>query len=142
VLPILEVDYVNSKLPSLSAAITVQQLCATMSTLAFPSAADAARRLKEGFAAVRGQTSLEVEQKGKTKVFDPATSVPKDAVVAEGAQTLTIEFALRISPAGSLRPDALLAAVFSHIGIEPPDMVVVRTGLFIEDDEGNWSAPL
>jgi radical SAM-linked protein len=146
-LPVLEIGYVNGKVASLNAAITLQRICATITV---PSAVRdwSPALLEAGFQALRARPVLEVEQKGKTKVFDSATHIPKDAVVHGEGETLSIEFYLRISPDGSLRPDALLQILMREIGVDAlkpsgrPLISLTRTGLFIEDDDKTLRAPL
>jgi radical SAM-linked protein len=145
-LPVIDAGYVNDKAASLNAAITGQEICATMAVPAGSSITPA--RLEAGFAALRARDTLEVEhKKGKTKVFDSATHVPNDVTVTQEGDTLRMAFSLRISPEGSLRPDALLTALLRELQPDSPkdylwEWELVRTGLFIEDKRGKRHRPL
>lgn len=137
ILPVTCVKYVNEKLPSLTASLTITSYRATLAALDIE-----AEQLAKGFQRVRSRETLEVEQRGKTKVFDPSLCIPKDAVVTQQTDSCDIEFTLRISPSGTLRPDALIQAVIDESHATFSHVELVRTGLFIETDEGAWVRPL
>ncbi|MDR1412640.1 MAG: TIGR03936 family radical SAM-associated protein [Actinomycetes bacterium] len=136
-LPISQAAYVNGSLPSLNAAIELQEICARIQ-----SAGGDPRQLEAAFADLRTRERLEVEQKGKTKVFNPTVCIPKDAKAVRKDDTLSLEFCLRISQSGSLRPTALLAALSREMDFGAATWELERTGLFVIDDEGVWVAPL
>ena len=130
VVPIVAAGYIVASEPSLSAALTwadyrAEVFGSTMTAL----------QVEEAFAALRSRETLDVVQKGKAKVFDTARSIPKDAVVSTQSETLVIQFSLRIDPAGSLRPDALVRALFDGASADFSHLRIERTGLFAEDGE-------
>ncbi|MCL2680596.1 MAG: TIGR03936 family radical SAM-associated protein [Coriobacteriia bacterium] len=145
-LPILEVAYVSTKEPSLNAAICAQALCITVEDLAAEGAfanmsADALQeQLQAGLAALRAHDTLEVEHKGTTKVFDSATHVPKDVTVTQAESAFQIQLTLRISQQGSLRPDALLRALWQAAQLSAPCpalLRITRQELFVASGEGD-----
>ncbi|MCL2605792.1 MAG: TIGR03936 family radical SAM-associated protein [Coriobacteriia bacterium] len=145
-LPVLDAAYVGTKEPSLNAAICAQAICATIEDAFADISADAVvQQLQAGLAALQARDTLEVELKDKTKVFDSATHVPKDIDVVTKGSALQIGLTLRISPQGSLRPDALLAALFRAADLPAPDIGSVklqRTALYLDDGEGGLRLPL
>ena len=137
ILPVLRAGYVAAAEPSLSAALTwadyrVEVFGSTIS----------ATQVEEAFAALRSRESLEVVQKGKTKVFDTERNVPKDAVTGTQPSSLNVQFSLRIDPAGSLRPDALIRALYDGVPANFSHLRIERTGIFSEGEEGNLIRPL
>ncbi|MCL2403397.1 MAG: TIGR03936 family radical SAM-associated protein [Coriobacteriia bacterium] len=151
-LPVLDVGYVSTKEPSLNAAIIAQELCVTIEDAPVTMTQEA---LKAGLAALRARDTLEVEHKGKTKVFDSATHVPKDTTVVTKGSTVQMTLMLRISNQGSLRPDVLLSHLWQAANL--PDLTkrhigegsirLDRTALFCEDaskdaEEGALRLPL
>ena len=142
-LPVLDTAYVGLKEPSLNAAITAQEICVTIE-----GAPDVytEQALLAGLAALRACDSLEVEHKsGKTKVFDSATHVPKDARVVIKGSTVQMTLMLRISPQGSLRPDALLTCLWQAANLPAPkrgQLELSRVALYVEDKEGELHLPL
>jgi len=152
-LPVLDVGYVNDKDASLNAAISLQEVCATIESSLVGSEELkelTQQRLQAGLEALCARDTLEVEhKKGKTKVFDSATHVPKDVAVVSREGKVQMTFFLRISPAGSLRPDALLTALMREIdlplladSVVDGRMELRRVNLYIEDEEGIRRLPL
>ena len=149
-LPVLDVGYVYDKEASLNAAITLQEICVTIES---PPDGLTPEAVQAGLAALRSRDTLEVEhKKGTTKVFDSATHVPKDVTVVQKGSALQMLLCLRISPTGSLRPDALLTALMRETGFPTltgghgggggSRIELERTNLFIEDEQGNRRLPL
>jgi len=136
ILPIEQVGYVGNKLPSLTAAITIHAYRAEL--WARDIEID---KVEQGFQSVRNDTSLEVVQKEKKKVFDPALCIPKDAAVTKSEEGCVIDFSLRIAQTGALRPEILLQEVFNRAGRTYSHLELARTGLFIEED-GVWVRPM
>ncbi|MBK5211788.1 MAG: DUF2344 domain-containing protein [Coriobacteriia bacterium] len=136
VLPIERVGYIGNKLPSLTAAITIHAYRAEI--WARDIEID---KVEQSFQSVRKSTSLEVVQKDKKKVFNPALCIPKDAVVTKNEEGCTIDFSLRIDQTGALRPEILLQEVCNRAGQTYSHLELVRTGLFIEED-GVWVRPM
>jgi radical SAM-linked protein len=138
-LPVVDCAYISTKEPSLNAAIKAQDICVT---IVDAPAEMTEQALLAGLANLRATDTLEVEHKGKTKVFDSATHVPKDAVVVIKGSTVQMTLTLRISQSGSLRPDALLTALWSAAHIPAPEMSsleLARTALYVEDENAEGS---
>ena len=92
-------------------------------------------------AKMRTAGELEVEHRGKTKVFDLARSLPKEARASELDGGVVVTLAVRMSPEGSLRPDVLLSHVLHAAGIQGAVAKVTRTDTLTELEEGAWSRP-
>ena len=135
--PITEAGYVASSEPSLSASLTLADYRAVV----VGSTIDAVR-VGEAFTAVRSRDALEVVQKGKTKVFDPPQCIPNDATVEQRGDNVVLTFTLRIGQQGSLRPEALIRAVFEEGSGTFSHLEVVRTDLFSEPENGVRHRPL
>lgn len=129
-LKVLSVGYVNPKEASLTASITILSYCAEV----FAPTIDE-QEIEKSFAYIRNSETLEVVQKDKTKVFNPALCIPNDAQVSRRKDAIEIAFDLRISPSGSLRPEALINAVFEHAHATYSHLTLTRTGLFVEHDQ-------
>ena len=143
-LPVLNVGYVGLREPSLNAAIIAQDICVIIDNEC-ASSVYTEEALKVGLAVLRASDTLEVEHKGKTKVFDSATHVPKDIRVVTKGSTVQMTLTLRISNQGSLRPDALLDALWQAANLPAPkgDSVSLdRIALYSEDEEGSLHLPL
>lgn len=94
-----------------------------------------------GFDAMLSKGELEIEHKGKAKVFDLVRSVPKDVRIEAADGGVVIEVAIRMGPQGSLRPETLVRAALEAAGVSASALRTTRLDLLIEDDEGNWSRP-
>ena len=144
-LPVLQVGYVPAKEPSLNAAIVAHEVCVTIEGAPDSYTATA---LKAGLAALRARDTLEVKHKGKIKVYDSATHVPKDAAVVKTGSSVQMTLTLRISNQGSLRPDALLTSLWQAAGLPAPQDIegasvrLDRVALFVEDESGALIPPL
>jgi len=144
-LPVLQVGYVGTREPSLNAAIAAHEICVTIE-----GAPDAytGEALKAGLAALRARDTLEVKHKGKIKVYDSATHVPKDIKVVTKDSSVQMTLTLRISNQGSLRPDALLINLWQAAGLPAPQDIegasvrLDRMALFFEDEMGALVPPL
>jgi len=123
--------YVAPSEPSLGVALTVATYDVRM---------ERGMPLQEGAQALRTLLetgTMSVDHKGKTKVFDLSRVLPKEPTVRVSEGVPTLEVAVRMGDAGSLRPEAIVGATFG----EKVAPVVTRTGLYIEGTEG-WRAPL
>ncbi len=85
---------------------------------------------------------LAVEHKGKRKVFELASALPKEPVVSTIEGRAVVEMAVRIGEHGSLRPEALVTAALAHAAEDGRVVSVTRTGLLVEADDGSWCDPL
>lgn len=132
-----QASYVPERAPSLTAALTIAKYQVELSGKEIgPTEAQAAiRRLLD-------VGELEVEHKGKKKVFDLARCVPEDARAEMRDGRLAVELTVKMGPQGSLRPEVFLRAALAESGISVPVMRTTRTDLLVEDDKGVWSSPM
>jgi hypothetical protein len=84
---------------------------------------------------------LNVEHKGKTKVFDLARCLPEEMRVSESADGSDIELTVRMGPDGSLRPEALVRAALETASLDASVVRVTRTDTLIEQEGGVWARP-
>lgn len=101
-----------------------------------------AERIQAALDAQRAHGQLVVVQKGKTKVFDLARSLPKEPLAREVDGQVHVQVTVRMGPEGSLRPEVLLRAALEPLGMAGVVTVVTRTDTFIEAEEGVWSRPV
>lgn len=133
----VEARYVADNAPSLTAALTIG-----MYRIDVIGEEITAENVHESLARVLAAGELEVEHKGKHKVFDLSRSVPKDMNVRGRDGDVSIDMAIRMGAQGSLRPEALVRAALRSY---PQDAYLVRTtrlDTLIEDEEGVWSRPV
>ena len=133
----LQVGYVDDRGPSLSAALTIG-----VYRIEIDGEGIEATKVHAGLVHVLQRGQLEVEHKGKTKVFDLSACVPKDARVEAIPTGVAIEFPVRMGPQGSLRPEMLARAALAEADIEATAVRTVRLDTLVEGDEGVWSRPL
>ncbi len=129
--------YVDDRCPSLSAALTIG-----VYRIEIDGEEIDATKVHAGLVRVLQRGQLEVEHKGKTKVFDLGACVPKDARVEAIPTGVAIEFPVRMGPQGSLRPEMLTRAALAEADIEATAVRTVRLDTLVEGDEGVWSRPL
>lgn len=130
-LKVERVGYINPKEASLTASITILSYCARVHALDID-----AKEIEKCFSELRKSDTLEVVQKDKVKVFNPALCIPNDAQVTKEGDSTHISFNLRISPSGSLRPEILLTTVFEQAHAHYSHLTLTRTGLYSESEEG------
>jgi radical SAM-linked protein len=81
--------------------------------------------------------TLDIDHKGKHKVFDLAEVLPKEPEVSSDGDAVTVRFTIRMGERGSLRPDTVIAAALGR----PAVVKATRVDLFAEREEG-WLRPL
>lgn len=123
--------YVSQAERSLAAVLTVALY--DVEVEGGPSEEDIARAL----ATLRQGGSFTTEHKGKNKVFDLATALPKEPEVVSHEGIARVRIAVRMGDHGSLRPDVFVGAAVGAAA----RLTVTRTDLLIED-EGVWRRPL
>ncbi|HZL05297.1 MAG TPA: TIGR03936 family radical SAM-associated protein, partial [Coriobacteriia bacterium] len=104
-----EARYVNDKEPSLSAVLTL-----AVYDVAVEGGSDLEGSLKSSLASVVADGSLAVEHKGKTKVFEFASTLLKEPDVHSSAGRVVITVSVRIGERGSLRPEAFVNAALAR----------------------------
>lgn len=129
--------YVSAGLPSLSAALTIG-----MYRMEVEGPGIDATAVHEGLKRLMALGTLTVEQKGKTKVYDLALCVPKDARVESQESRVAIEIPIRMGQHGSLRPEILLRNALANHRPETLSVHTTRLDLLMEDEEGVWLRPV
>lgn len=132
----VEMRYVADTLPSLSAAcnVAVYELSIDLEVVDKES-------LQAAMDGVVAGGTLEVEQKGKTKVFDLARSLPKEPGVRSQGEGAVIDVVTRMGQEGNLRPEALVREALTRLSISDAAVQVARTDILIEE-EGRLSRPI
>jgi len=128
-LGVIEARYVHEKEPSLTAAATVARY-----EVAVAGEGVTAELIEKALVTVVGEGRLEVEHKGKTKVFDLARSLPEEVRVRSCGPPVILEVTTRMGQEGSLRPDVLLNEALSRIPCGGAVMSVTRTDILIEEE--------
>jgi len=126
VLPMTDCDYVSAKEPSLSAAVTILKY----------------QVIIDGDVTVRTETPsvIEVQQKDKAKTYETLTVLPEGISVMHAPGVAILNFTIRATPQGTLRPDSLVAYL---LGEETDASVsVLRTAALVEGEDGAWRDPL
>lgn len=95
------------------------------------------QEIERSLVALMGTGRLEVEHKGKQKVFDLATALPKEPEVRSSEGRTVVRMWVRMGEQGSLRPEVFITAAVGADRVAS----VTRTDLLIEDDQG-WRRPL
>jgi len=128
--------YVSEHEPSLTKAITIAEYEVEV------EGGDALQAsLRDSLVSVVAAGVLSVEHKGKTKVFELATALPKEPEVRSSRGRVVVTVTVRIGERGSLRPDALVNAALTHVADHGRVVSVTRTDLFVEDG-GSVRRPL
>ncbi|PKQ19803.1 MAG: hypothetical protein CVT66_08355 [Actinobacteria bacterium HGW-Actinobacteria-6] len=132
----VQVKYVAEREPSLGAALTIAKYEVVME-----GGEVLAEGLTSSFAAIIAEGVLAVDHKGKPKVFELASALPKEPDVCTIKERTTVGLAVRIGERGSLRPEALVKAALTRGALDGRIMSVTRTELLVEQD-GSWRDPL
>ena len=128
--------YVNDKEPSLSAALTV-----AVYDVGVEGESDLGQSLRSSLASVVADGSLVVEHKGKSKVFEFASTLLKEPDVRSSAGRVVVTVSVRIGDHGSLRPEALVRAALDRSASNGRILSVTRTDLLIEE-HGSLRRPI
>jgi radical SAM-linked protein len=131
-LGVKEARYVHEKEPSLTAAAAAARY-----EVAIGGEGASAELIEKALVTVIGEGRLEVEHKGKTKVFDLARSLPEEVRVSSIGPPVILEITTRMGQEGSLRPDVLLNEALSRIPCGGAVVSVTRTDILV-DEEGVW----
>lgn len=119
--------YVGPREPSLTASLTI----ATYDVVV--EGGGSSGDLQGSLDALVQAGEFAVEHKGKRKVFDLASTLPKEPVVAEVGGRNVATIVTRMSERGSLRPDALVTAAIQRSGTGGTVLSVTRTSLAEEE---------
>jgi radical SAM-linked protein len=133
----LEARYVADKEPSLTAAITIAKYVVDV-----VGKESSAEYVRTALNRVVGAGTLNVEHKGKTKVYDLARSLPEGVRVVDREDGCGVMLAVRMGPEGSLRPELLMREAFRTASLDAAVSHTTRTDTLIESDEGVWARPV
>ncbi|PKQ09982.1 MAG: hypothetical protein CVT69_02090 [Actinobacteria bacterium HGW-Actinobacteria-9] len=125
------VAYVGAKESSLTASCTMGEY-----EVEVTGEVDAGTQLRQALEDLLAGKELTVEHKGKTKVFDLTSSLPKGAEVRSSKGGVTVEVTVRMGPEGSLRPESLVREALASSGSTGAVTFVTRRALLIEHDDG------
>lgn len=129
--------YVSDKEPSLTAAITIARYECDVT-----GKESTTQDVQAALAGVVGAGTLNVEHKGKTKVFDLARSLPEEARVEDREDGCSVKLTVRMGPQGSLRPELLVREALRSASLSAAVTRTTRTDALIETDEGVWARPM
>lgn len=132
-----EARFVGDREPSLTAALTIARYL-----IEIDGEELSADKVRSGVSRLLSEGELEVEHRGKTKVFDLRHSVPEDAVVEDRDGGVLITLTVRIGPQGSLRPEMFTRAALLRAAIEATAVRTTRTDTLIVNDDGSWARPM
>lgn len=133
-----EARYVPDGIPALTAAISVAAY-----DLVVEAEGEEAELVQAAIRSLVAAGELQVERKGKSKVFDLARALlnePRVTVAEDGS--VHVRTSIRIGPEGSLRPDVFVLSALAAAGLEAAVTQVTRTDAFIEDESGGLVRPL
>jgi radical SAM-linked protein len=132
-----ELAYVPDSSPSLSAGVLL-----AVYDVAVEGKGAISTKIQAALDKLLAAGRLEVEHKGKTKVFDLGRALPKEPLVREQDGRVVVTVLVRMGPEGSLRPEHLLRAALIASGVEGAVTSVTRTDTLAESEEGTWTRPV
>lgn len=133
-----EAVYVAEKATSLSASCTIG-----IYEVAVTGGSVSETEVSQALDDVIREGELRVGHKGRSKVFDLSVSLPKEiAVRSTGPNECVVAVTTRMGPAGSLRPELLVAHALSRSGITSAVTLVTRLDTLIEDEGGGFRRPI
>jgi len=127
VLPILSCGYVSAREPSLSAAVNI---------LTYQLTIDGIIDIDTDLPAM-----IEVVQKEKPKTYETALSLPRGIDVSTQEGKTVLEFSIRATPAGTLRPDSLVEYLLGEDAMRDHCIEYLRVNTWIESEDGTWREP-
>jgi len=133
----IEARYVGGSEPSLTAAATIAVYVVTVNGEG--SGEDGVRAALDRLVATG---SLEIEHKGKQKVYDLAQSLPKEPDVRVSPEGATlVSLTVRMGPQGSLRPEVFVRRALESAELPAAVASVTRLDTLIETESG-WARPV
>lgn len=119
-----EARYVPDKEPSISGALTLAEYEVVLQG---PGVGPGV--VRAGLEAIEAEGSLQIEHKGKTKVYDLAIALPEETAVRESPGGVTVRVTTRMGPEGSLRPEALMSEALRRASVDGEVTQVTRISL-------------
>jgi len=132
----LAVKYAGERDASLAAALTIARY-----EVVVEGGSELAGGLSDSLAAIVAEGVFAVDHKGKQKVFELASTLPKEPEVSSVEGATVVCLTTRMGERGSLRPETLVAAALTRIGLEKRIVSVTRTELLVEVED-SWRSPM
>ena len=129
--------FVAGNEPSLTSALTI-----ALYDVDLIGEESSANRVRDALESVIGAGTLNVEHKGKQKVFDLARCLPKEVRVEDLDDGSRVALAVRMGPQGSLRPEMLIREAIRTASLSAAISRTTRTDTLIETDGGVWARPV
>jgi radical SAM-linked protein len=133
----LQAAFVPDSEPSLTASLTIAKY-----EVRVTGKESQAEKVHAALLRLVESGTLEVEHKGKLKVFDLARSLPEETRVIESADGSDVMLAVRIGPEGSLRPELLVRTALESASVDASVVRVTRTDTLVETEGDVWARPL
>ncbi len=130
------VNYAGEREASLTAALTIARY-----QVVVKGGVGLTESLTGSLAAIVAEGVFAVDHKGKQKVFELASTLPKEPEVSSVEGATVVNLTTRMGERGSLRPETLVTAALTRIGLEGRIVSVTREELLIEE-EGSWRSPM
>ncbi len=128
--------------PERSRALTAGEMLADYEVSVETEGA-APERIAEAVTSLVDIGSLEIEHKGKTKVFDLTQALPNEPRVTVGEDgSVSIGLTVRIGQSGSLRPDVFVTAALSSSDVPARVASVTRTGTLLLEEGSKPARPI
>lgn len=132
----VSVMYAGEREASLTAALTIARY-----EVVVEGGTGLAEGLAGSLAAIVAEGVFAVEHKGKQKVFELASTLPKEPEVSSVEGVTVVGLTTRMGERGSLRPETLVTTALAREGLEGRIASVTRTELLVEEED-SWRSPM
>ncbi|KAF0207429.1 MAG: hypothetical protein FD171_1759 [Actinobacteria bacterium] len=132
----VNVVYVGERSASLTAALTIARY-----EVVVEGGEALAESLAGSLAAIVAEGVFAVEHKGKQKVFELASTLPKEPEVSSVEGVTVVRLTTRMGERGSLRPETLVTTALAREKLEGRIASVTRTELLVEEED-SWRSPM
>jgi radical SAM-linked protein len=133
----VQARYIGDREPSLTAALSI-----AMYRIEIDGKELSADRVRSGVSELLAEGELQVEHRGKHKVFDLVQCIPEDARVDDRSGGTQVWLTVKIGPQGSLRPELFIRAALERAGVEATAVRTARLDTLVVTDEGVWARPM
>jgi radical SAM-linked protein len=132
----VNVVYVGERSASLTAALTIARY-----EVLVEGGEGLSESLAGSLAAIVAEGVFAVEHKGKQKVFELASTLPKEPEVSSVNGATVVRLTTRMGERGSLRPETLVTTALAREKLEGRIASVTRTELLVEEED-SWRSPM
>jgi radical SAM-linked protein len=132
----VSVTYAGEREASLTASLTIARY-----EVVVEGGTGLAESLAGSLKAIVAEGVFAVEHKGKQKVFELASTLPKEPDVRSVKGAVVVSLATRMGERGSLRPETLVTTALARIGLDGRIVSVTRTELLVEEED-SWRSPM